>query len=762
MPNDIFYLDVYDPLLFGQLSSSSPARVGLKDLSLGEEEKSPMPSPGEPSAGRSYDGHGGRASDSSSRTSGSQRSTSQQNLPRRQQGRQSYTAPSPYYPSSPADSYQTSPPTNQPSQAYPGAHGSSTYSQRPGFPGQYTMSQQPPPQSLFSSQTQYAYSHPLHHSGLHSPDGTMPTQYPSIGYSAPPLAPPVPSRPLYPFQRFSPDGSSSSSASFPVHTSAPPEHAPISAYDPSPPSGSPHPSQTTSPYTPQHASPFPSFNYPTVTATPQFTHYPRDSFTHSTPSMYHSQYPHSYATPPYIGNPSPDDSQHQGGGTWFYVPQTTSPAGPPPVPTGTYDPGRSYQGLYPVPYPQMGRPELDAYGNPTTASTSGYSLAHPHASAPPSFSASSSGTLHRPQSSSHSSSAKENLSSPGQSPVSPIRPLTAPSGGESGSERSHSRRPYLPNPPAQRSKWVMWVGNVPGDATHDELWRFFTQSSAAHVPQPSPINTQAPLLPAGLLSPEGSDTLGEASGIRSDGVASIFLISRSNCAFVNYVSEAHLMEGVRRFNGIPLRPGDPRCQKLVCRVRGEDDDMRAGVGGQRGVGMHVRYVKDQKERDRARQGASGKGKGRALDGVDTSEDDDPPTTPSESSNAPSDSPRRHRFSSDDDGPQSSTLSGRSPKHQGSSSGSYASTNSGFLQRHFPTRFFILKSSSLVSIVMCIFSISSHYLYFGDAGKPGDQCAARFMGHPTPQRGDSQPSVQDEYQCLPYFWRKQKWRILWLR
>ncbi len=103
------------------------------------------------------------------------------------------------------------------------------------------------------------------------------------------------------------------------------------------------------------------------------------------------------------------------------------------------------------------------------------------------------------------------------------------------------------------------------------------------------------------------------------------------------------MEGVRRFNGIPLRPSDPRCQKLVCRVRGEDDDLRAGVGGQRGMGMHIRWVKEQKERSRQAT-STGKGKGRALDGVDTSEDDDPPTTPSESSNAPSDSPRRHRFS----------------------------------------------------------------------------------------------------------------------
>jgi hypothetical protein len=37
------------------------------------------------------------------------------------------------------------------------------------------------------------------------------------------------------------------------------------------------------------------------------------------------------------------------------------------------------------------------------------------------------------------------------------------------------RRPYHPTPPASRSDWVMWVGNVPRDAGHDEMWRFFTE-----------------------------------------------------------------------------------------------------------------------------------------------------------------------------------------------------------------------------------------------------------------------------------------------
>ncbi|KAF8963018.1 YT521-B-like domain-containing protein [Flammula alnicola] len=176
------------------------------------------------------------------------------------------------------------------------------------------------------------------------------------------------------------------------------------------------------------------------------------------------------------------------------------------------------------------------------------------------------------------------------------------------------RRSYHPNPPAHRSEWVMWSGNVPSDATHDELWRFFAQQ------------------------PQQMDDEGNSSG-----VLSIFLISRSNCAFINYESEDQLLRAIVRFNGIPLRPNDSRCPRLVCRVRRKDDDLKAGVGGQRGMGMHTKWVQEQK--GKAREAASD------------------PSELKRSSNV---------------------------KHS-SSSGSYSSTNSSFLGRHFPKRYFILKS-----------------------------------------------------------------------
>ncbi|KAJ7075811.1 hypothetical protein B0H15DRAFT_791383 [Mycena belliarum] len=194
----------------------------------------------------------------------------------------------------------------------------------------------------------------------------------------------------------------------------------------------------------------------------------------------------------------------------------------------------------------------------------------------------------------------------------------------------------------------MWAGNVPSDAGHDELWRFFTSGSAD----------------------ASTDTTG---------VLSIFLISRSSCAFVNYASAAQLEHAIRRFNGVPLRPADPRCARLLCRVRRKDDDLRAGVGGQRGIGMHTRWVKEKlekeagKEKDRedgSDSGTSGSDAARSLSALSLRSDDVPARPP----------PR----------PVVRTAGS-------ASSGSFASTNSSLLTRHFPQRFFILKSLTRVRV-----------------------------------------------------------------
>jgi hypothetical protein len=228
----------------------------------------------------------------------------------------------------------------------------------------------------------------------------------------------------------------------------------------------------------------------------------------------------------------------------------------------------------------------------------------------------------------------------------------------SRANRPTVRRHYHPNPPPNRSEWVMWVGNVPNDATHDELWRFLKHSA--------PVSS-------------GS----EGSGVEDSGVISIFLISRSNCAFVNYQSKEDVNHAISQFNGRKLRPHDRRCPQLVCRARRKEDDLRAGVGAQRGMGVHAHYVKNVLQ------------KGTASE----------ETTPSKRrrSNPPkmSDLPPAPLAPRDEESPKSDTVEGATPKVPTQSPSSYASTSSSFFTRHFPKRFFILKSLTRVGPLYCL-------------------------------------------------------------
>ncbi|RPD62268.1 hypothetical protein L226DRAFT_458757 [Lentinus tigrinus ALCF2SS1-7] len=264
---------------------------------------------------------------------------------------------------------------------------------------------------------------------------------------------------------------------------------------------------------------------------------------------------------------------------------------------------------------------------------------------------------------------------PAPPPVSPSSASSRPS----ALDRPALRRPYHPNPPAHRSEWVMWAGNVPSDATHDELYRFFNSP-------PSPVSSSdsqsvgarstqsAPAGPAPSTITTSSTSTDSVYG----GVSSVFLIARSNCAFINFHSELHLQAAIRNFNGAPLRPNDPRCPRLVCRVRGREDDLKAGVGGQRGAGIHVRWVKDKRERDR-----------EAARRRSASISSEQVTTPSSSPTDPVHIMAGLSISSDEEAGYGRRV--RRPEPHSSSSGSYASTNSSILTAYFPKRYFILKS-----------------------------------------------------------------------
>lgn len=223
------------------------------------------------------------------------------------------------------------------------------------------------------------------------------------------------------------------------------------------------------------------------------------------------------------------------------------------------------------------------------------------------------------------------------------------------SERPIVRRAYHPNPPSHRSEWVMWIGNVPSGTTHDELWRF-------------------------LKCPPSTGN--ESFEPEDNGVSSIFLISRSNCAFVNFDTEEHLRRAIVQFNGKQLHPHERRGPRLVCRARRKEDDLRAGVGGQRGVGIHTRYIREQSQQ------------GQMNKQVTPSEDDQSSTGRRSSISSESGHPLAMAASlqsSDEEATRARQGSQPGDSVKAQSSSSYASTNSSFLSRHFPKRLFILKS-----------------------------------------------------------------------
>ncbi|CBQ70273.1 conserved hypothetical protein [Sporisorium reilianum SRZ2] len=228
-------------------------------------------------------------------------------------------------------------------------------------------------------------------------------------------------------------------------------------------------------------------------------------------------------------------------------------------------------------------------------------------------------------------------------------------------------RPHYHPQQGPRSEWVLWCGNVPQDATVEELWEVFSRLNPDEYRR-------------WLASPQGQEHAADETSSDDDaeehGVLSIFIISRSNCAFINYASLPHLNRAVKYFHGKQVRPQDARCPKLVCRVRKKDDEAQAGVAGQRGRGIHVAWLKQQRELERAQDASNGDLASKES-----------PFQPSPSASEPLSPPPPK----DAPPPVAAGLTSAA-SYSSSGSASYASTNSS-LFRHpaFRHRFFILKS-----------------------------------------------------------------------
>jgi len=471
-----------------------------------------------------------------------------------------------------------------------------------GYMGQYGHPQHAP--INVAPSPSYGFSPPYHHVAS---DGSLMSQGLHTNYPRM-LQPPGP---VYSYPQPSPDVASSSQAPYSTHRNSPHYTSSQGVA-----SGSSSTHARTMPNTPPvHSQPyagsssFQSLRY--TSPMPQFSYHH-----HSFPST--PIYSTHFTQPPPFAQGYSASSEPEPQGTWIYLPHHA------PVPQQFDGSSNAYHPQYAMhppfsPSPQSGMDEF--YRNSASPSTT---PGLPLTIAPPPA------QLPDPLQESHPQSPEADLS---------VDDPPSPSPPQHGDKRV-VRRPYHPNPPSSRSEWVMWVGNVPADATHDELWRFFTESGT-----PSALD-----------------------------VISIFLISRSNCAFVNFYTQSGLGQAIERFNGVPLRPDDARCARLVCRMRKKDDDLQAGVGGQRGMGMHSRWVRERKTRSQAQDGE--------VSGLE-----DPTNSPSSISDRLSKAVSTVSLSSDE-GPRKQTSGS-------STAASYASTTSTFLSRYFPQRYFILKSLTQV-------------------------------------------------------------------
>ncbi|WFD34166.1 hypothetical protein MCUN1_001002 [Malassezia cuniculi] len=291
-----------------------------------------------------------------------------------------------------------------------------------------------------------------------------------------------------------------------------------------------------------------------------------DGYSHDTsgyPSAGHSALPTNYAYPypmayPYYGYPSPSVFPPMMGHPFSVMPGYRAPDRPTRGRRQSHGRRRA---------PKISRSPPKKTDDPKQISN-------------PSSPSSQTDELHAPSAFTMETAQEETPQpAPAPAPASPPAPQFALSNYESQRQ-------------GVRSNYVMWCGNVAQDATLDELWAFFIS-----IPKDDTLFKSDEAEEDGTPAVSRTVPTEESpSGIAENhaGILSIFIISRSSCAFVNYATEAALERACAYFHGKQLR-AKPTSPKLVCRPRKQEDAEYAGVAAQRGKGVHVAWFKQQKE-----------------------------------------------------------------------------------------------------------------------------------------------------------------------
>ncbi|KAA1098331.1 hypothetical protein PGT21_033614 [Puccinia graminis f. sp. tritici] len=227
----------------------------------------------------------------------------------------------------------------------------------------------------------------------------------------------------------------------------------------------------------------------------------------------------------------------------------------------------------------------------------------------------------------------------------------------------HHNKTALPKPPIH-SQHALWVGNIPNDASHEELWKFFSAQ---------PITTP---------------TFKQQQLTGGAGVESIHLIARSNCAFVNYLSHAHLNQAISLCNGKPLRPLDPYCKPLLCRIRKPEDNIKSGVGAQRIGGLHRSWVKRSADHPPSSHHNQFNKHRHTLPPSSTTTQNTK-NLHNNNNNRENIHQQQQQHSNSLNEPSTTNL--RTSSTLTAASNQSQSTTSSFLASHFPRRYFILKA-----------------------------------------------------------------------
>lgn len=130
---------------------------------------------------------------------------------------------------------------------------------------------------------------------------------------------------------------------------------------------------------------------------------------------------------------------------------------------------------------------------------------------------------------------------------------------------------------------------------------------------------------------------------------------RSQCAFLNVDTEAHLLHTIAHAHGATLRTHDSKCKPFVCRIRRVEDDAKSGVGAQRGGGLHRAWVQRFRQPEFVPSAGSAQG----------------------SAEIPDEAVRQRRI------PRAQTGESVEVERTSAESHNTASTDSDFFEEHFP-------------------------------------------------------------------------------